>query len=185
MVNVLHWNSIELMVNFVVEKKVSHYFLDWHAKVSITKKQKLEWLFFFDKIMITDDVGFVGRRRICRTMSYSSDDDVVFVGRRRICRRKRRICRTTSYLSADVVFINFFKEIFKQKAKWLFFWLNMGTLKNKLGAVHCPSSWGVPIYESWNLLLYFFDDSSKCIIIPIIMHWIAAYIWLLHTTYPS
>ena len=36
------------MMNFGVEKKVPHYFLDWNANVSKTKyvfMQKMEWLF--------------------------------------------------------------------------------------------------------------------------------------------
>ena len=86
--NRLHWNSFEFMMNFHVEKKVPTFFIDWNARVSKTKLQKLEWLFFLDKKWC----------RICRTTSYSSDDvvfvvgNVVFVGR-------RRICRLTSYSS--------------------------------------------------------------------------------------
>ena len=66
------------MMNFHVEKKVPNFFIDWNASVSKTKMQKLEWLFFLDKnndVNLSDDVVFVGRRRICRTTSYSSSLD--------------------------------------------------------------------------------------------------------------
>ena len=66
------------MMNFHVEKKVPTFFIDWNSSVSKTKLQKLEWLFFLDKKMmsdLSDDVVF------CRKTSVLSDD-VVFVGRR-------------------------------------------------------------------------------------------------------
>ena len=56
------------MVNFGVEKKVPHYFLDWNANVSKTFMQKSGFFTFFGTSSMmsntTNDIVFDKRRRI-------------------------------------------------------------------------------------------------------------------------
>ena len=72
--NRLHWYSFEFMMNFHVEKKVPTFFYRLERQ-SFQNKTAKAWVAFFP--WQKNNVGFVGRRRICRKTSY-------YVGRRRI-----------------------------------------------------------------------------------------------------